>query len=123
MIIEYSESFLKEAKQLSKKFKLLKSDLKQAVDEIETKNDLGVYLGFNLFKKRVKNSSIPTGKSGGFRVIIYKQIENKIVLISIYSKTEKENLSDEELSNLLKEIYTKWAKNRIRCVKNKPMSY
>ena len=63
---------------------------------------LGVYLGFNLFKKRVKNSSIPTGKSGGFRVIIYKQVEDKMILISIYSKTEKENLSDEELSNIIK---------------------
>lgn len=103
MIIEYADSFLKEAKQLSKKFKLLKTDLKQAVEEIETKNDLGVYLGFNLFKKRVKNSSIPTGKSAGFRVIIYQQIENKIVLISIYSKTEKENLSDEELSEIIKQ--------------------
>ena len=103
MSIEYADSFLKEAKQLSKKFKLLKSDLKQAVEEIETKNDFGVYLGFNLFKKRVKNSSIPTGKSGGFRVIIYQQIENKIVLISIYSKTEKENLSDEELSEIIKQ--------------------
>ena len=103
MIIEYADSFLKEAKQLSKKFKLLKTDLKQAVEEIETNNDLGVYLGFNLFKKRVKNSSIPTGKSGGFRVIIYQQIENKIVLISIYSKTEKENLSDEELSEIIKQ--------------------
>ncbi|MCT7625064.1 type II toxin-antitoxin system RelE/ParE family toxin [Aliarcobacter butzleri] len=107
MIIEYADTFLKEAKQLSKKFKLLKSDLKQAVDEIETKNDLGVYLGFNLFKKRVKNSSIPTGKSGGFRVIIYQQIENKIVLISIYSKTEKENLSDEELSEIIKQYIKK----------------
>ena len=107
MIIEYADSFLKEAKQLSKKFKLLKSDLKQAVEEIETKNDFGVYLGFNLFKKRVKNSSIPTGKSGGFRVIIYQQIENKIVLISIYSKTEKENLSDEELSEILKQYMGK----------------
>ena len=102
MIIEYADNFLKEAKQLSKKFKLLKSDLKQAVDEIETKNDLGVYLGFNLFKKRVKNSSIPTGKSGGFRIIIYQQIENRVVLISIYSKTEKENLTDEELSVVIK---------------------
>ena len=37
MIIEYADSFLKEAKQLSKKFKLLKSDLKQVVDEIENK--------------------------------------------------------------------------------------
>ena len=102
MIIEYSDSFLKETKQLSKKFKLLKNDLKQTVEEIETNNDLGIYLGFNLFKKRVRNSSIPKGKSGGFRVIIYQQIEDKIVLISIYSKTEKENLSDEELSIILK---------------------
>ena len=102
MIIEYSDSFLKEAKKLSKKFKLIKPDLQDAVDEIKSKNDLGVYLGFNLFKKRVKNTSIPTGKSGGFRIIIYKQVENKIVLISIYSKTEKENLSDEELSDIIK---------------------
>jgi hypothetical protein len=106
-MIEYSDSFLKEAKKLSKKFKLLKSDLKQAVDEIETNNDLGVYLGFNLFKKRVKNSSIPTGKSGGFRVIIYQQIKDKIVLIAIYSKTEKENLSDEELSEIIKQYMEK----------------
>lgn len=101
-MIKFSDNFLKEAKKLSKKFKNLKIDLKQAVKEIEDKNDLGVYLGFNLFKKRVKNSSIPTGKSGGFRVIIYQQLEDKIVMISIYSKTEKENLSDEELSLFLK---------------------
>ncbi|WP_165790427.1 type II toxin-antitoxin system RelE/ParE family toxin [Arcobacter caeni] len=106
-MIEYSDSFLKEAKKLSKKYKLLKSDLKQAVEEIQSNNDLGVYLGFNIFKKRVKNSSIPTGKSGGFRVIIYQQIKNKIVLISIYSKTEKENLSDEELSEILKQYMGK----------------
>ena len=54
LMIEYSDNFLKEAKQLSKKFKLLKSDLQKAIKEIEEKNDLGVALGFNLFKKRVK---------------------------------------------------------------------
>ncbi|WP_419768984.1 type II toxin-antitoxin system RelE/ParE family toxin [Arcobacter sp.] len=46
---------------------------------------------------------MPTGKSGGFRIIIYKQIENKIVLISIYSKTNKDTLSDSELKTILKE--------------------
>lgn len=102
MIITYSDNFRKEAKKLSKKFKLLKTDLKQSIEDIETKNDFGVYIGFNMFKKRVKNSSILTGKSGGFRIIIYKQVKDKIVLISIYSKTEKENLSDEELSLFIK---------------------
>jgi hypothetical protein len=104
LIIEYSDNFLKESKPLSKKFKLLKSDLKEAIDEIEYSKDFGVHLGFNLFKKRVKNSSISTGKSGGFRIIIYQQLENKIILISIFSKTDKENLSDYELSLALKKF-------------------
>lgn len=102
MIVAFSDNFLKEAKALSKKFKLLKSDLKEALDEIETSKDIGVHLGFNLFKKRVKNSSIPTGKSGGFRIIIFEQLENKIILISIFSKTDRETLSDAELSFVLK---------------------
>ena len=80
-MIEYSENFLREAKVLSKKFKLLKSDLKQVVEDIESKNDLGISLGYNLYKKRVKNSSIPTGKSGGFRIIIYQQIKEKIDIL------------------------------------------
>lgn len=101
-MIEYGDTFLKEAKQLSKKFKLLKADLKHAIDEIETKNDVGISLGYNLFKKRVRNSSIPTGKSGGFRIIIYQQLQNTTVLISIYSKTEKESVSDQELIDILK---------------------
>lgn len=100
-MIEYSDNFLKEAKKLSKKYKLIKRNLQQAVNEITTNQDLGVYLGCDLYKKRVKNSSIPTGKSGGFRIIIYKQVEEKIILISIYSKTDKETLSDEELSELV----------------------
>ena len=101
MKILFSDNFLKEAKALSKKYKLLKSDLQQAIYEIEASKDLGVSLGLNLFKKRVKNSSIPTGKSGDFRVIIFAQFEDKTILISIFSKTEKESLSDAELSVLL----------------------
>ncbi|MEA2050853.1 MAG: type II toxin-antitoxin system RelE/ParE family toxin [Campylobacterota bacterium] len=102
MKIGYSDNFLDEAKKLSKKYKLLKQDLQLATKEILQQNDLGVYLGSNLFKKRIKNSSIPTGKSGGFRVIIYKQIEDEIVLLSIYSKTQKESLNDDELKEIIK---------------------
>ena len=103
--IRYGEDFLKEAKKLSKKYKNIKSDLKEAVDEIALNMDFGTYLGNNLYKKRVKNTSIPTGKSGGFRIIIFKQIENEIVLISIYSKTEKEILNDDEIRILLNNFF------------------
>ena len=100
-MIEYSDNFLLEAKRLSKKYRRLKDDLKSAVDEIERHTDLGTPLGYGLFKKRVRNSSIPAGKSGGFRIIIYRRIEDRIVLISIYAKTQKESLSDKELRAVL----------------------
>lgn len=104
MIIEYSDNFLKEAKELNKKYKLLKEDLKTAVDELKN-GDLGTPLGANLYKKRVKNSSIPTGKSGGYRVIIYQEIASKLILISIYSKREKDSLSDLELEDILQNYF------------------
>ena len=101
-MIEYSDNFLHEAKKLSKKYKRLKSDLQEAVDEIKIQKDLGTSLGYGLYKKRVPNSSIPTGKSGGFRIIIYQRVEDRLVLISIYSKTQKETLNDDELKAVLK---------------------
>ncbi|MDX4057996.1 type II toxin-antitoxin system RelE/ParE family toxin [Aliarcobacter skirrowii] len=107
MNIEYTDNFLKEAKQLSKKFKLLKQDLKELIQDITINKDFGTDLGSNLYKKRLKNSSIPTGKSGGFRVIIYYQVENSIILISIYSKTQKDSISDEEIEDIIKNYLKK----------------
>ncbi len=107
MKISYSNRFLNETKVLSKRYRKIKADIKQAIEEIVTKNDMGISLGSNLFKKRVKNSSIPISKSGGFRVILYKVIENQIIMMSIYSKTDKESLSDIELSNIIEEYYNK----------------
>lgn len=102
-MIKYTDNFLKEVKKLSKRYKLIKNDLKVAIEEIENGN-FGIDLGFNLYKKRVANSSVPTGKSGGFRIIIYKKIENNIYLVSIYSKSDKETINDKELRELISQI-------------------
>ena len=61
-------------------------------------------LELNLAIIRVQNSSIPTGKSGGFRVIYYFLDENnKIYLIDIYSKTDIETISETKLIEILKD--------------------
>ena len=111
-MIKFTDNFLKESKKLSKKFKLLKNDLKNAIKEIEVGN-FGTYLGYDLYKKRVANSSTKTGKSGGFRIIIYQKIENEIFLISIYSKTDKETIGDKELKELIREIITWFQTNTL----------
>ena len=99
-MIDYSDTFLKEAKQLSKKYKGFKNDLRIAVNEIQNQ-ELGTSLGKGLYKKRVKNSSNNIGKSGGFRVIVYRIKNNKIILMSVYSKSQKDNISSLELQNIL----------------------
>ena len=57
---------------------------------------------------RLKNSSVPTGKSGGFRVVYYYvDEENNLYLMAMYSKTELENISDERITEILK-TYNLW---------------
>jgi mRNA-degrading endonuclease RelE of RelBE toxin-antitoxin system len=96
--------FKKEVKKLSKKFKKIKDDILILVHEIQKNPKSGVSLGNGAYKVRVSNSSIPTGKSGGFRVITYFLDGDDIYFLTIYSKTEKENISDNELSEILGEI-------------------
>ena len=97
------DSFSKEVKKLSKKYKLLSSDLKELLNILEKDPKAGIELGNSCYKIRLANSSIPTGKSGGFRVIYYYlDNDNNLYLMSMYSKTELENISDEKLLNILK---------------------
>ncbi len=103
-MINFSEDFLKDIKKLSKKYQNIKKDIQFLVTELEINPNLGISIGNNLYKIRVANSSIPTGKSGGFRVITFIIEDNNITLLTIYSKTQKENLSDEELKIILEKI-------------------
>jgi len=83
---------------------LIRNDIEDLIVELEKNSKIGTPLGNDLYKIRVANSSIPTGKSGGFRVITYIVIDEKIILNRIYSKSEKENISDAELIEIIRAI-------------------
>jgi|LGOV01.1.fsa_nt_gb mRNA-degrading endonuclease RelE of RelBE toxin-antitoxin system len=97
------KSFTKDIKRLYKKYKSIASDLKSLQSTLLDNPKAGISLGDNLYKIRLANSSIPTGKSGGFRVIYYYlNNQNNLYLMSIYSKTELENINEEKLIDILK---------------------
>ena len=103
--IKATQRFKKELKQLSKKYKKLKVDYKNLLDSLEENPTFGTPLGNNCYKIRIPNSSIPTGKSGGFRVVaLVKIVDNKIILLTIYSKTDKDSITIEELNLILQEL-------------------
>ena len=96
--------FDKDVKRLFKKYKQLPNDLKVLNKELLENPKSGIELGNRCYKIRLANSSIPTGKSGGFRVIYYHiDANDNLYLMSMYSKSELENIDDKVILQILKE--------------------
>jgi mRNA-degrading endonuclease RelE of RelBE toxin-antitoxin system len=97
--------FEKQAKRLIKKYVSLKTELIQLVQELKENPEQGTAIGKSCFKIRIAIASKSKGKSGGARIIANIVITDATVyLLSIYDKSEKENLTDKELEELLKAI-------------------
>ncbi len=95
--------FATQLKKLAKKYKKVKVDLRNLTEVLKENPESGTALHHSCYKIRVGNSSVPTGKSGGFRVIYYfLDSHYNIYLMAIYSKTQRENISENELIELLK---------------------
>ena len=95
--------FIKQVKKLAKTYKQIANDLESLKKQLILNPKTGIELGGKCFKIRVANSSVPTGKRSGFRIVTY-YLDNKgiIRLLLIYTKTEKENITDKELSEVIK---------------------
>ena len=97
--------FDKQLKRLVKKYPSLKIEFAELIEILEQEPEQGNYIGNNCYKIRIAISSKGKGKSGGARVITNFVIsEETVFLISIYDKSEKENLTDKELRELLKYV-------------------
>ncbi|WP_457743855.1 type II toxin-antitoxin system RelE/ParE family toxin [Sulfurimonas sp.] len=97
-------SFDRDVKRLYKKYKQLPKDLKILNVELLENPKAGIELGNGCYKIRLANSSIPTGKSGGFRIIYYHiDINENVYLMTMFSKNELENIDDKIILKILKE--------------------
>ena len=103
--VKTTDVFEKQAKKLIKKYVSLKAELLHLVQELKENPEQGTAIGKSCFKIRIAIASKGKGKSGGARIIANIVITNATVyLLSIYDKSEKENLTDKELEELLKAI-------------------
>lgn len=103
--VEVIPPFNKQLKKLVKKYPSLKSEFLELIESLELNPNQGIKLGMDCYKIRIAIASKNKGKSGGARVITNIKIENNIIyLLSIYDKSDQENISDLEINNLLKFI-------------------
>lgn len=106
-------SFSRDAKRLSKKYASLKGELQTLQSELLQNPRLGTLIRENTYKIRLAVKSKGKGKSGGLRIITHvfeveievteheKEQRTTIVLVSIYDKSEMDNLPDKELRELI----------------------
>ena len=98
-------TFEKQLKKLSSKYPSLKEEYLRLIEKLETHPVQGISIGKSCYKIRLSIASKGKGKRGGARVITNISIAGSIVyLLSIYDKSENENLSDAELKELLKQL-------------------
>jgi len=102
--VELTQNFKKEAKRLSKKYPSLKSELEKLFAELGKNPTFGTPLGNNIYKIRLVIASKNKGKSGGARVLSFVKVtQTTVLLFSIYSKGEIDNLTDREIQKLIKD--------------------
>ena len=103
--IEISGRFEKEIKRLIKKFPSLKNEYASLIELLKEQPFQGAPIGNDCYKIRLAVSSKGRGQSGGARVITNVYVsKNTVYLLSIYDKSEQENISDKDLEKLLKAI-------------------
>lgn len=97
--------FDRQIKRLTKKFPSLKKELQTLIVQLAEDPTSGTSIGHNCYKIRMAIASKGKGKSGGARVITHILFKNETVyLLSIYDKSDLENLTDKEIQDLLKLI-------------------
>jgi hypothetical protein len=103
--IKTTPQFEKDVKKLYKRFPKLKEDLVQLIAQLKLNPLMGTHLGENVYKIRLQNSSIASGKSGGFRVISYYFCADVLYLVTMYAKSDKESILTKEIKKIIqKEI-------------------
>jgi len=103
--VRVTKSFKKAVKPLLKKYVSLLGELTNLETELLKNPEMGMPLGNNAYKIRLKIKSKGTGKSGGARVIAYLETEivgivetdkklTVVNLITIYDKSDKQTITN-----------------------------
>ena len=97
--------FERNLKKLVKKYPSLKSEFIQLIKSLKVEPNQGTSLGNSCYKIRLTIASKSKGKRGGARVITnYVASEYAVFLLTIYDKSDRDTLSNQELKELLKAV-------------------
>ena len=99
-----SPDFKTQTRKLSKRYHNLQTDLQPLLDQLiqgETPGDRIQGIQSIVYKVRLKNSNAKKGKSGGYRIIYYLKSQDNILLVTLYSKSDRTDIAIETIVNII----------------------
>jgi mRNA-degrading endonuclease RelE of RelBE toxin-antitoxin system len=87
-------AFDKQAKRLLKRYPSLKAELLELITILKSDPTHGTELGNQCYKIRLAISSKRKGKSGGGVITHFYVVDDTVILLSIYDKSEQVTISD-----------------------------
>jgi mRNA-degrading endonuclease RelE of RelBE toxin-antitoxin system len=102
--VDTTTRFDNEVKRLRKKYPNIRTDVAPLVTALEHGDQPGDKVqgvGSDVYKVRLSNRDAAKGKRGGYRVIYYVKLADLVVLLRIYSKSEKADLTHEEIRRII----------------------
>ena len=102
--VEITPEFKRNVRQLAKKYRRIKTDVQPFLDSLEqgqTPGDRVPTVQYEVFKVRLSNSDSAKGRSGGYRIVYQRRTNGTVVLITIYSKTEQQDITPNEIRAII----------------------
>jgi addiction module RelE/StbE family toxin len=102
--IALTPRFQKDLRDLVKRYRSIRKDLQTLIEQLqlgEVPGDEVSGAKYQIFKVRLKNSDTRKGKSGGYRVIYYVKTSQAIILVTIYSKSDFSDVSNDTIDEAI----------------------
>lgn len=103
----FSDEFKTRLRTLIKRYRSIRTDLQPLLDELQSGNFIGDQIagtGYTVFKVRLKNTDIKKGKSGGYRVIYQLRNDTYILLVVIYSKSDRDDILANQIRDIIDRV-------------------
>ncbi len=93
-----------------KRYRSIRADLQEIIQTLQVGDFVGDRLtgignGYVVLKVRVKNRDLKKGKSAGYRLIYQVESPTSVLLLTIYAKSDREDISASEVREILSEFY------------------
>jgi mRNA-degrading endonuclease RelE of RelBE toxin-antitoxin system len=110
VLIDLTPEYKQNLRDLSKRFRNIRFDVQPIIEQLQQGNILGDRIGgigeeYIVYKLRVRNTNIQKSKSAGDRLISQVESPISILLLTIYSKSDREDIGVNEIRDIVADFY------------------